>query len=304
MSPIASPPAFAPSPTSLVLKARTIVSSILPTLEVAAAYSRRVQATIQNLGSKDQYGDNYFATALSDADPSVQTLVETTLLASFESLRFFGEEYEKSLNTKYFTSQEFGSDDELLVMLDPIDGTRCYLDKRDDYQIIFSVATASEFQAAIVVIPAKRTYYYGERGGKLVEGLFGQALDDAKHVSCNANPTNCLAGGLKTTPILKPLEETHKLVLWDTYTPTTQLLSSLAMFTGDIDAYVSTYVNLIDGAVISFLASLQGYSCSDLHGNPLPKLSTHKDMVIQVPYITAKNDSIREAILQKISHQR
>jgi myo-inositol-1(or 4)-monophosphatase len=296
-------PAFAASPSALLLQARKTVSTLLPTLETAARYSRKVQSTIQDFGSKDQYGDNFFATALSDADPSVQTLVETTLLANFEPTRFFGEEYEQSLNTKYFPGKDFGAADELLIMLDPIDGTRCYLDKRDDYQIILSVATPEEFQAAIIVQPAQQTYYYGERGGKLVKGAFGVPLEKATLVGLNSSKTGRVAGGLKTSSLLEPLRDSYELIRWDDYTATTKLLSSLSMFTGELDAYISNYANLIDGYVISFLATLQGYSNSDLQGNPMPGPGKHTDMIIQTPYITAKNDEIRMAILEMMNNK-
>jgi fructose-1,6-bisphosphatase/inositol monophosphatase family enzyme len=295
-------PAFASKPSPQLVQARNIINTLLPTLETAARYSRKVQATIQDFGSKDQYGDNFFATALSDADPSVQTLVETTLLANFESLRFFGEEYEQSLNTKYFVDKDFGQSDELLIMLDPIDGTRCYLDKRDDYQIILSIATPATFQAVVVVLPAKQEYYYGELGGKLVQGKFGEPLDKARPIELLASETRRVAGGLKTAPLLSPLKGKYELILWDDYSPSASSLSSLAMLTGQIDAYVSMYANLIDGFAISFMATLQGYSNSDLNGKPLTTPGEHSNMIIDTPYITAKNDQIRQTILEAMKN--
>ena len=119
-------------------------------LRVAAGYARHIQTRIKTLPAKDE-GDNFFATALTDADLSIQTAIEVALLAHFPQIRFFGEEYEQSRNTKYFRSTEFDSQGDYLITLDPIDGTKFYLDGFDNYQIILSILNADEFEAVIAI---------------------------------------------------------------------------------------------------------------------------------------------------------
>ncbi|MEM1239921.1 MAG: inositol monophosphatase family protein, partial [Cyanobacteria bacterium P01_H01_bin.26] len=105
---------------------REILAALLPNLKVAAGYAQKIQASI--VAQPDKFeSDNFFATALTDADLSIQTFMEVTLLSLFPDIRFYGEEFEQTYNTKYFRSIEFGPQDDYLVTLDPIDGTRFYM---------------------------------------------------------------------------------------------------------------------------------------------------------------------------------
>jgi 3'-phosphoadenosine 5'-phosphosulfate (PAPS) 3'-phosphatase len=74
---------------------------------VAAAYARFLQPMIAVLPAKEQ-GENFFAAALTDADLSIQNLVEVALLGTFPQIRFYGEEHEHSSNTKYFRAIDLG----------------------------------------------------------------------------------------------------------------------------------------------------------------------------------------------------
>ena len=109
--------------TSLVTPIQ-IIETLLPTIKLAGRYACNIQSQIRTQPEKSEYGENFYATALSDADLTVQTTIELAMLAHFPDIAFFGEEYEKSYNTKYFSSTTFPDEDELFVTLDPIDGTR------------------------------------------------------------------------------------------------------------------------------------------------------------------------------------
>ncbi|WP_281062893.1 inositol monophosphatase family protein, partial [Limnoraphis robusta] len=146
-----------PTPTP-----RQILETLLPYLRVAAGYARQLQPLIRALPAKD--GDNFFAEALTDADLSIQTLVEVALLGTFPNIRFYGEEHELSGNTKYFRSIELGEKGDYLVTLDPIDGTKFYLDGHNNYQIILTVLNSDEFEAVLAISPTLNTYYYALRG--------------------------------------------------------------------------------------------------------------------------------------------
>lgn len=145
---------------------RQILQALLPHLRVAAAYAQEIQSCIAAQPEKDS--DNIFVSALTDADLSIQTFVEVLLLGLFPTVRFHGEEHEKSHNTKYFRALDLGPQDDYLVTLDPIDGTRFYLDGHANYQIILNVLNADGFEAALVIRPAYGRYFYALRG----EGLF------------------------------------------------------------------------------------------------------------------------------------
>jgi myo-inositol-1(or 4)-monophosphatase len=66
-----------------------------PFLQVAATYARHFQVHMRAHPEKAG-ADNPFAAALTDADLSMQTLLEVAVLGTFPTLRFYGEEYATS----------------------------------------------------------------------------------------------------------------------------------------------------------------------------------------------------------------
>jgi myo-inositol-1(or 4)-monophosphatase len=64
-------------------------------LQVAATYARHFQVHMRAHPEKAG-ADNPFAAALTDADLSMQTLLEVAVLGTFPTLRFYGEEYATS----------------------------------------------------------------------------------------------------------------------------------------------------------------------------------------------------------------
>jgi len=133
---------------------RQILETLLPHLRAAAAYARYIQPKITALPVKE--GDNFFAQALSDADLSIQNMVEVVLLGTFPNLRFYGEELDRSPNTKYFRSTELGPPGDYLVTLDPIDGTKGFL-RKDQYAIALALIEDGEVKLGIMGCPAYPT---------------------------------------------------------------------------------------------------------------------------------------------------
>lgn len=84
---------------SNTLTPRLILETLLPQLKVAAGYARNLQPQIAALPAKEK-GNNFFAAALTDADLAIQNLIEVALLGAFPQIRFYGEEFEQSRNTK------------------------------------------------------------------------------------------------------------------------------------------------------------------------------------------------------------
>lgn len=141
---------------SNTLTPRLVLETLLPQLKVAAAYARTLQPQIAALPAKEE-GNNFFAAALTDADMAIQNLIVVALLGTFPQIRFYGEEYEQSRNTKYFRAIALGSKENYLVTLDPIDGTQFYLDGHFNYQIILSILNWDAFEAVIALSPALNT---------------------------------------------------------------------------------------------------------------------------------------------------
>jgi myo-inositol-1(or 4)-monophosphatase len=87
---------------------RQILTTLLPYLKTAGIYAQQIQSRIAAQPEKESPAGNIFSAALSDADLSIQTMIEVVLLGTFPEIRFFGEEYAQSYNTKYFRATDLG----------------------------------------------------------------------------------------------------------------------------------------------------------------------------------------------------
>ncbi len=252
---------------------RQILETLLPYLQVAAAYSHQIQPQIAAHPDKDR-PENFFAAALSDADLSVQTLVEVALLGNFPEIRFYGEEHQKSFNTKYFRAMDLGPQGDYLVTLDPIDGTRFYLDHHANYQMILGILDREEFAAAIAISPAQNIYYYALRG----EGAFKGSLDHGL-AACSplqVEPTNARVylgwglGGL--APQLKQGYEVLDLAA--AYSQEVQVPNLNGVLSGELTGAMIKSANFLDGAALAFIAAEAGWIVTTFDGSPPPPLYT------------------------------
>lgn len=255
---------------------RLILETLLPHLRVAAGYARQIQTQIQSLPDKDA-GNNILSAALTDADLSIQTLVEVALLGSFPKLAFYGEEYAQSRNTKYFTATELTSNHKYLITLDPIDGTKYYLDGFNNYQIILSILNRESYEAVIAVSPAQNCYYYTLKN----QGVYQGSLEDDL-ASCQAlkiidpKPTILLGWGMA---YLKPaLQEKYQVIdIENCYSTTQQLPNYNGIFTGDLSGWITKRGKFIDSAALAFMAQENGCIVTGFDGLPLPPLYTCPD---------------------------
>jgi myo-inositol-1(or 4)-monophosphatase len=250
---------------------RLILETLFPHLKAAAGYARAIQSKIAARPDKSGH-DNFFGSALSDADLSIQTLVEVVLLGTFPNLRFYGEEYEQSYNTKYFRAIDLGGKDDYLVTLDPIDGTQFYLDGHANYQIILGVLNWDEFEAAIAITPAQNTYCYALRGQGAWQGSLEDGLASAYplHVK-EAKPTILLGWGMES---LAPKLKQHYRVIdvATSYSKEIQIPNVNGMLSGELAGAVTRSGKFIDGAALAFLAQEAGCIVTTHRGEPLPPL--------------------------------
>lgn len=255
---------------------RQIFSTLLPHLRVAAAYAKEIQNRVVEQPEK-AYPGNFFASALTDADLSVQTFVEVLLLAYFPQLRFYGEEHERTFNTKYFPGIEFpgsaesGSAD-LLLTLDPIDGTRCYADGFDNYQIILNVLSPEQFEGCLLISPARDRYFCTLRGAGVLEGCLSDALEQCRPIGAlPQNQTIYLGGGAGIFAQALP----DRYVAYDVYTEYShqeQRPSMVDFFDGAYGGAILKRANFLDGAAMAFMAQEWGCIVSDHRGQSLPPL--------------------------------
>ncbi len=262
---------------SLKPSPREIITTLLPHLRVAAGYACNMQNQIKSLPDKDT-GDNFFTNALTDADLSIQTLVEVALLGAFPNIRFYGEEYEKSRNTKYFRSIELGKKDDYLVTLDPIDGTKFYLDGNDNYQIILNVLNAEYFEAVLTISPAKNCYYYAFRGEGVYHGSLESDLDACTPLKITNPKATILLGW--DMAYLKPVldqKKYHVIDLENSYVRDQNFPNYNGIFSEDLIGWVTKRGKFIDSAALAFMAKEAGCTVTDFNGLPLPALHSCKN---------------------------
>jgi myo-inositol-1(or 4)-monophosphatase len=255
---------------------RQIVETLFPPLKLAAAYARQIQSKISAQPEKTQ-AENPFSAALTDADLSIQTFVEVALLGTFPQIRFFGEEFEKSYNTKYFRSIELGQSGDYLVTLDPIDGTRFYMDGHSNYQIILTVLDTESFAAAIAITPAENYCTYAIRG----EGTFAGALSDELHQFqplVIGQPKNQIFLGSKVGQLAPHLRDRYTVIdILADYAADRPTPNVNGLLTGELTGAVLASGKWIDSAALAFMAQEAGYLLTTWEGSPLPPLFTCED---------------------------
>lgn len=250
---------------------RSIIATLLPYLRVAAAYACQIQSQIVAHPAKD--ADNFLAAALSDADLSIQTLVEVALLGTFPQIRFYGEEHEQSYNTRYFRAINLGETDDYLVTLDPIDGTLFYLDGHNNYQIILSVLNRDEFEAVIAITPAQNIYHYALRGQGCWYGNLDSELDACERLTLqDSKQVIFLSWGMSA--VATHLENYTTIDITQDYSKDIQIPIINGILTGEISGAITRTGNFIDSAALAFLAQEAGGIVTALNGTSLPPLHT------------------------------
>jgi fructose-1,6-bisphosphatase/inositol monophosphatase family enzyme len=288
-------------PMSEATLPRRILETLLPHLKVAAAYAQQIQSRIGARPAKD-LPENFFAAALSDADLSIQTAIEVALLGTFPQVRFFGEEHEQSYNTKYFRGIGFEpgfergveggfeweggpgeqqanaskteSEANYLVTLDPIDGTRFYLDGHSNYQIILTILTPEIYEGVIALSPAQDTYYYCLRGQGAYKGSLKDSLDTCHPLKID-QPQNTIFLGSRMGCLADALADRYNVIdVRRDYNAETQVPNVNGLLSGELTGAILAHGKLIDGSCLAFLAQEMGFILTDHQGQPLPPLHT------------------------------
>ena len=278
---------------------REILSTLLPALKVAAAYAQQIQQRIAAHPDKFE-GDHLFANALTDADLSVQTFVEVTLLAKFPNVRFYGEEYEKSYNTKYFRAIDLGPQDDYLVTLDPIDGTRYYMDGHPNYMIIVTVLNADGFEGALALMPGRDRYYYSLRGEGTFTGSLDDEFDECKPLKIE-NPGDRVVLGWALSPLADELRSHYPVIdLKAEYSKDVPVPPINGLLTGEVSGTILASAQFIDTAALAFMAQEMGYCLTTYSGDPLPPLSQSNDYRWPALIVSA-NETMQRKLIEVMS---
>ncbi|MEM8639560.1 MAG: inositol monophosphatase family protein [Cyanobacteria bacterium P01_G01_bin.54] len=254
---------------------RDILVTLLPHLRVAAHYAHEIQQRIRAQPEKEA-GHNVFATALTDADLSIQTFFEVLLLGSFPQLRFYGEEYEKTYNTKYLRGIDFGEDETYLLTLDPIDGTRCYMDGHTTYQIILGILSKQGHEAALSIHPASDEYFWALRGQGTKRGAITQDLEDCELLKLGETPPE-IYFSWSMENYAEPLRDRYTIAsLAESYSPEQGMNVFSTILQGKLCGGVLRAGRFLDTWPLAFLAQEAGAIVTTFAGEPVPPAQTHQ----------------------------
>ncbi|MGD1872317.1 MAG: inositol monophosphatase family protein [Mastigocoleus sp.] len=277
-----------------------ILKTLLPHLKAAAAYARSLQDRIVALPEKDA-GDNIFAAALTDADLAIQNLVEVVMLGVFPNTRFYGEEYESSRNTKYFRSLELGEKDDYLVTLDPIDGTKFYMDGHSNYQIILSILNVDDYEAVITISPSENTYFYALRGKGAFVGTLDMDLEECTRLQINPSPTAPISVGSKMSNYVPALKDKYQIVdIVADYSSSEQIPNLNDILKGELKGALKSSGKFIDGGALAFMAREAGCIVTTLDGSVLPPLNSCEDYSLP-GLIIAASEEIYQDLLRVVN---
>lgn len=278
---------------------RQILQTLLPHLKLAAAYARQIQPLIRALPQKEDMGDNFFAAALTDADLAVQNFVEVALLGTFPEIRFYGEERDRSSNTKYFRSGELGTAGDYLVTLDPIDGTQYYLDGHSNYQIILGILDHDDFEAVLAISPSQDCYYYALRGEGTFRGKLDQELEACQPLEVTATDKPVFLG-FKMAFLKSWLQDQYDVISVATdYDPEVEIPNVNGILSGDLSGAILKAGKFIDGAALAFLAKEAGCIVTTLKGELLPPLNQCSDYSLP-GLIIADSPKVQADILKAV----
>ena len=278
---------------------RTILETLLPHLKAAAGYARVLQPRIAALPEKDGK-DNFFASALTDADLAIQNFIEVALLGHFPSIRFHGEEYESSPNTKYFRAIDLGEKDDYLVTLDPIDGTKFYMDGHSNYQIILSVLNTDDYEAVIAISPSENVYFYAIRGGGAFTGSLEMNLSECTPLKVNSEAKPTILLGTSMNSLTTALQDKYKVInAAEDYSTSVQMPNLNAILKGELSGAVKRGGPFIDGGALAFIARETGCIVTTLDGSALPALNTCDDYKLP-GLVVGTSESVHQDLLEAV----
>lgn len=252
--------------------ARELFTTLLPQLRIAANYAREIQSRIVAQPEKGT-SDNFFSTALTDADLSVQTFIEVSLLSQFPQVRFYGEEHAQSYNTKYFRGITLGEEPgDYLITLDPIDGTRWYMDGTDNYQIVLTVLDQDDYLGVLIVSPATQDYFCTLRGEGCRWGTLATDLDSLTPVTI-ATPKSGVYISWGMEAIAPHLPPAYQAIRSRDYTTQNPRPNFSRILRGDLCGAVLRAGKWLDGAALAFSVREAGGIVTLHDGSPVPPMS-------------------------------
>lgn len=270
-----------------------VIPYLLPYIVTAGAYSAEIQSRVATHDAKG--GDTIFHHALSDADLSIQAFLEVALLARFPELCYFSEEQEQSLNRKYFLSSS-----SLEILLDPVDGTRPYIDGKEFYQIIVTLHDQREIVGSICYMPRRNKCFVATKG----EGAYLLTREDIAagrsgtrwDVTQGEGPvllfnSPALVDKLSKTMLAKDIATA--------YVEEPGRYYSTDLLEGTASAMVLRTCQAIDGGSLAFIAAESGAIVTDFAGGVVPSYREEPSRVLQ-SVVVAVTPEVHRKVLEAL----
>lgn len=271
-----------------------IISYLLPFVSTAGSYSAQIQKDVATHDAKT--GETLFHSALSDADVTIQAYIEVALLAKFPHVSFFSEEQDQSLNRKYFAN-----DYELEVLLDPIDGTRSYIDAREQYQVIVTIHDRSQIVGTICYMPRRGHCYTATKGG----GSYILSHEEAR--SGGQGRRHSLAGCQGPVLVFNRPDLVEKLAphvevvdLLTAYLETPGKHHMTDLIERKATATLHSPCQAIDSGAVALIASEAGALVSDFRGRPLGNFRSCEKRTVPDALVSSSPE-LHERILEALA---
>lgn len=269
---------------------REIINYLLPCIATAGSYSATVQRRVATHAAKD--GATPFHHALSDADLTIQSFMEVALLARFPQVSFFSEEQDVSLNKKYFPE-----DAEYEVMLDPVDGTRAYIDGRPNYQVIVAIHDRHSIVGAVAYLPQLKRCYVAVKG----EGAFvltpEEATEGRRGTPLTLGQTSGPVLVFNRPDLVAKLSSAFDVRdLVEEYSLGPTGLNSLDLLSGKAVATIMSPCQAIDGGALGFIAREAGAIVSNEHGHALASFRSEPKRIVQCLVVATTQRAHEEII--------
>ena len=271
-------------------KPSDVITYLLPYIVTAGAYSAEIQARVATREAKG--GDTIFHHALSDADLSIQAFLEVVLLARFPELCYFSEEQEQSLNKKYFLGSS-----SIEILLDPIDGTRPYIDGKEFYQIIVTLHDECEIVGSICYMPRRNKCFVASKG----EGAYVLSREDIAAGRPGARCDVTTGDGpvlLFNSPVL--VEKLSKTMvakdIATAYVEEPGRYHSTDLLEGTACAVVLRSCQAIDGGSLAFIAHESGAVVTDFAGAPVGSYRGSSSRVLS-SIVVSVNSAVHKKVL-------
>jgi len=272
---------------------QNLVDAVLPHLLIAGRYAAKIQSRVGI--QEEKGGDTIFHTALSDADLTIQSYFEVVLLSLSQDVAFYPEEYAKSLNVKYFNPES-----SLEVLLDPIDGTRSYIDGRQEFQVIIAIHDDAEMVGAIVHIPRRGVTYSAVKGQgarKYSNVDLESGTQGSVHVLPKVAPKGAPVLLFNSPELLNTISQARPAKdLLDVYREAPESHNSTDILEGLTPAIVYRHCQAIDGGAIAFIAMEAGAVWSDFNGAPVGSFRSSETRTLSGIVVSLSNEIHQELV--------